>query len=375
MADIVLVAKFVLSTDKSFQDFIDYIDREQAQKVKTDTEHKTAFSAFTDYMGNEEKTTGVFDNWNDKLSEWQVNKVKNSFEHAQENGGIMWQQVISFTPEFLKENKILHEGAIDEDRLRAAARKAVNVQLKKEQLISNCVWTGAIHYNTDNIHIHIAMVEKEPGRTRGKIKESTLNSAKAAVLNELSPRDKQKEIINEQRNKIIDIAKLNNNLLAISASIKNVQKILPENGRLQYNSANITPEAKKIIDTEIEFLLSTVLKTEYTDYMNSVEAEKAFYKKSYGAGERHLYENYTKTKKDELYSRIGNVLLKTASEISFLEKNSNFSNVRVELKKYEAEIQQFRKRQEIKRELARTIRNIKSELEKQIAETDYALTH
>ena len=37
--------------------------------------------------------------------------------------------------------------------------------LEKENL-QNSVWSGAIHYNTDNIHIHVATVEPSPLRKK-----------------------------------------------------------------------------------------------------------------------------------------------------------------------------------------------------------------
>ena len=43
--------------------------------------------------------------------------------------------------------------------------KAVSKMLKSEGL-ENAVWSAAIHFNTDNIHVHIAAVEPEPMRKK-----------------------------------------------------------------------------------------------------------------------------------------------------------------------------------------------------------------
>lgn len=32
--------------------------------------------------------------------------------------------------------------------------------------LEHAIWSGAIHYNTDNIHIHIAIVEEYPKREK-----------------------------------------------------------------------------------------------------------------------------------------------------------------------------------------------------------------
>ncbi|GAB5871555.1 hypothetical protein JMUB7549_27660 [Staphylococcus aureus] len=53
---------------------------------------------------------------------------------------------------------------------------------KKEGLEDNLVWSGAIHYNTDNIHVHVAAVEKVIKRTRGKRKPATLKHMKSTCL-------------------------------------------------------------------------------------------------------------------------------------------------------------------------------------------------
>lgn len=87
----------------------------------------------------------------------------------------MWQHVISFDNEWLKECGIINNETdqINEIRLREATRAAM-LQLQKDEGLENAIWSAAIHFNTDNIHIHIAMVEPVPmremknGQRRGK---------------------------------------------------------------------------------------------------------------------------------------------------------------------------------------------------------------
>ena len=118
-------------------------------------------------MGNPNKTSGLFTSEKDNLSEDEKMQLKEIFEQAQSNESVMWQTVISFDNRWLKQNGIISENddAIDEAKLKEVARGGVNRMLEAEKL-DNAVWSGAIHFNTDNIHIHIATVEPVPMREK-----------------------------------------------------------------------------------------------------------------------------------------------------------------------------------------------------------------
>lgn len=63
--------------------------------------------------------------------------------------------------------------------------------VKREKIEHTAVWSGAIHYNTDNIHIHIATVEPYPTRERGKRKQTTLDAMKAKVAQNIMDRGQE----------------------------------------------------------------------------------------------------------------------------------------------------------------------------------------
>lgn len=118
-------------------------------------------------MGNPEKTTGLFSQVTNDLSETDKENLKNIFEKAQENDSLMWQTVISFDNRWLEKNGLYNSETqiLDEKSIKSIARNAVNKMLESEGL-EHAVWSGAIHYNTDNIHVHIAAVEPEPMREK-----------------------------------------------------------------------------------------------------------------------------------------------------------------------------------------------------------------
>ena len=89
------------------------------------------------------------------------------FKTAHENGSIMWQDVISF------HNPWLEKQGIYDEITKRWMKKLMDVTrfaMQKERVRKSSIWSAAIHFNTDNIHIHVATVEPYPTRERGKRK-------------------------------------------------------------------------------------------------------------------------------------------------------------------------------------------------------------
>ena len=55
--------------------------------------------------------------------------------------------------------------SLNEKKLKELSTNGINKMLCNEHL-EHAIWSGAIHYNTDNIHIHIAIVEEYPKREK-----------------------------------------------------------------------------------------------------------------------------------------------------------------------------------------------------------------
>ncbi len=160
-AGCIVKTDFVTAGSKLFAGYIDYIDRETAVR----NENISQYSLYTNYMDNPEKTTELFTNDSNRLSNTEKQQLKALYEKAQWNGSPMWQTVISFDNLWLEKNRMYNseEGFLDVRSLHEYTRKAVNAMLKKEGL-DTAVWSAAIHYNTDNLHVHIATVEPTPTR-------------------------------------------------------------------------------------------------------------------------------------------------------------------------------------------------------------------
>ena len=167
VAGCVVSTKFVTSGSDIFSGYIDYIDRENA--VRND--HIYSYSLYANYMDNPEKTTDLFTASSNHLTDQEKQDYKAIYEKAQKNGSPMWQTVISFDNRWLEENGLYNssDGFLDVKKLMTYTRFAVNDMLKAENL-DNAVWTAAVHYNTDNLHIHIATVEPVPTREMVNVK-------------------------------------------------------------------------------------------------------------------------------------------------------------------------------------------------------------
>lgn len=149
------------------------------------------------------------------MNEEQKAKLKRTFSIAQKNESILWQDVISFDNKWLEEHGVYHSKShsIDEMKLKEVARLSLNEMLKREGLDKSSVWSGAIHYNTDNIHIHIATVEPSPTRERGKRKLKSIESMKSKVINNIMDRSADLKVINDLiRNQMVHSKKNDNTL-------------------------------------------------------------------------------------------------------------------------------------------------------------------
>ena len=208
-AGVICVTKFCRSNSEKFQKYIDYINREQAIR----TEHSNEYNLYADYMGNPEKTTGLFTSEKNNLNPEEKKLLKEQYSKAQENGSLMWQTVLSFDNRWLAKQGIydLTTHILDEKKIYEATRKSVSKMLKSEGL-ENAVWSAAIHFNTDNIHVHIATVEPEPMRKKKEyIQYRTVEKdgkrTREPVLDRKGQPIKKEEYVGRFKQKSIEVCK------------------------------------------------------------------------------------------------------------------------------------------------------------------------
>jgi hypothetical protein len=353
---VVLKVKYNLPGSKKtgHSGLVDYIDRDEAVENK---EEQRRFDKFTDYMNNEFKSSGLFNEFSDSMSKSDVAFHKKKFREAEANDGIMWDSVISFTDEWLIENKILVDGVVNDDKIREATKNSMAELIDREKMIGNVYWMGAIHYNTGNLHVHMAMVEKNVHRTRGKFKPKSLESAKAKVVSTLMDRSNQQMEFSQMRDGIIKQSKEKNFSKMYSWEFKKLAKSV--NG-LQYG--RLSKEEKAAVDK----LTSTILKKNFPainkKLMKKLDAEEERYRQAYGDGKENIPKRYKANREAELQSRLGNVVLRQLQDYKFHQSR----NVA-----YTKKVKQFKWERDCRKAdvlLKKLIKEMDYESEKAIAE-------
>ncbi|PFG14448.1 MobP2 family relaxase [Bacillus sp. es.036] len=313
---VVLKTKFVTANQKGFQDYIQYVDREEA-KGKGEVHH-SVFNLYNDYMDDPAKTSSLFTQQTNHLSMDGKSGIKSLFKLAQENNSIMWQDVITFDNDWLQQQGVYDDRShtLDENRLKEVTRRSMQTMLKKEGLQESAIWSAAIHYNTDNIHIHVATVEPNPTRERGKRKPKTLDAMKSEVVNGLLDRDQERNKINFLiRDHMVHSKKEMSSLEWQNREFKplfiEVYHQLPNNKtQWQYGYQKLNPIRGKIDDLTTSYL-NKFHKEDMNQLHQKLDQEVEVLKRAYGDGEKDKkrYQHYKQNKLDELYKRMGNAFL------------------------------------------------------------------
>ncbi|QDZ88319.1 MobP2 family relaxase [Priestia megaterium] len=318
---VVLKTKFVTSDKKAFQEYVEYVDRDDAKKDQE--AHEKLFSLYQDYMNNPNKTSSLFTERSDQLNEDEKKELKDLFGTAQKNNSIMWQDVITFHNPWLQENGLYdaHTHTVDEKKLMEITRQSMKEMLKRERLDQSAIWSAAIHYNTDNIHIHVATVEPHPTRNRGKRKPKTLDAMKSKVVSQILERgQEQKEINDLIRKNMVGSKKQDSSFKWRNRELKplflHIYNHLPEDKRQWQYSYNTLKPLRSSIDTLSEKYIQKYHAKEFEQFNKKLDQEVEVLRKAYGEGtfDKKRYEHYKQNKTDELYKRMGNAFLSEMRE-------------------------------------------------------------
>ncbi|WNS78825.1 MobP2 family relaxase [Domibacillus sp. DTU_2020_1001157_1_SI_ALB_TIR_016] len=337
---VVIKSKFILASGSknNFNNYLNYMDRKNTHSNEND------FQNYQDYMSNEEKSTGLFTSSNDKLSEKEKEDLKSLFEQSQQKGSILWQDVISFDNEWLQENGVLKNGFMDEQKMKQATRNAVNEMIKKEGLSDSAIWSAAIHYNTDNIHVHVATVQTKNFRDRGKRKQKSIDSMKSKVASTILDRSKENEKLNEFIREKVVKTKRDDDLLSLKNRVvnrdmvkqfKKIHSMLPEDKRLWAYSMNGIKNVRPEIDKLTDMYIQRHFKNEFKEFEKQLGKKVQLYKRIYGDTKKA--EQYKETKMDDLYKRMGNTILKEVKKYDYELKSAARSEPKNKFEKIKRE--------------------------------------
>jgi len=351
---VVLRSKFVTPQSNTFSNFINYIDREDAKthvnvhaSSKEDDFH--VFYHFMDYMDDSAKQGALFTKSQDNLNDDNKKLIKQQFQLAQQNESPMWQDVISFDNEWLAKQGLYHPTThtVDETNMRKVVRETMATVLKSEGMKNSAVWTASLHYNTDNIHVHIASTEPYPTRDkmdvfdketqtwkeeyRAKRKPKTLDKMKSKVANMILDRE-------HERNKIDDLVRgtvhhKKENGVSLSTYRKTnelfqeAMKHLPSDKKQwQYGYHSIN-DARPYIDEITNVYLQQFHGDDMEQLHQQLDDEVNVMKEMYGEGSD--YETYKQTKLDDLKKRMGNAVLSEMRDYAKAQNNLSFQPKRI----------------------------------------------
>ena len=351
----VLKSEFELpgTNAKGYAGIVDYMtDKEKVKKGEAYNTPDYFPEGILSYMADEKKASGLFTKDKDFVDKNSIRELKESYQQAEQNGSLQWKFVGSFDNEWLKENQILDsDGAVREQTLKKAVRVMMDRLIKEEKFIpSQTIWAASFHHNTDNLHFHISLVEKENSRElvkrrqkkiektlsptgmqtrfyrdqgaeslqpKGKLKQTTLEKMKSAFLNELT-RASRKQILEKQtalRDTLVQELQLPQETFTKRKELLRILQVLPQDKKKwQYKTIRREyPLAKNRIDAYTKNYLKKFGKQE--EFQRVVKEEADFRSRLYGGS-----HDYQKNQMADLEYRLGNRLLKEL-QLQLQEKN------------------------------------------------------
>ncbi len=351
----VLKSEFELpgTNAKGYAGIVDYMtDKEKVKKGEAYNTPDYFPEGILSYMADEKKASGLFTKDKDFVDKNSIRELKESYQQAEKNGSLQWKFVGSFDNEWLKENQILDsDGAVQEQTLKKAVRVMMERLIKEEKFIPNqTIWAASFHHNTDNLHFHISLVEKENSRElvkrrkkkiekslsptgmqlrfyrdqgaeflqpKGKLKQTTLEKMKSAFLNELT-RPSRKQILEKQtalRDTLVQELQLPQETFTERKELLRILQVLPQDKKKwQYKTISREhPIAKERIDSYTQRYLHN--SGNKVAFQQVLKEEARFRERLYGGN-----HNYKENQMADLEYRLGNRLLKEL-KVQLEEKN------------------------------------------------------
>lgn len=336
--------------NSQFKSYLDYIDRDEAKEKSVEIKNEdpidfknneinlgneNLYRYYMDYMGDEKKNGQLFDEYTDSLKGNALEIKRDLFTEAEQKGSPLWESVFSFDNEWLEEQNLYDPKThwVNENVMKDYIRNSVEKIINNEKLVSP-VWTASFHYNTDNIHVHIATVELEPDHLplvhgqnkktkkllydedgkpiyhrKGSWKESTFEKAKSTMINQIVDRTKEYKRIDElirhsnHSAKTIDLRHIQD----IKELFVEAMDRLPDDLSQWQYGYNSVDEARPYIDEITEIYLETYHKDEMEELRGLLDEQVEINEKLYGSESN--YKQYKVNKLNDLKSKMGNAVL------------------------------------------------------------------
>ncbi len=281
---------------------IGYLNRSKATNVPT------AILGLQD--ADDEMSAGVFTAQKDELSLDEKNDIRAVFNESQKRDCPLYTTVISFDNDFLQRNGIDYTSADGQQKLRDYTRLGVAKLIENSQFDPfNVTYTAAIHYNTDNIHVHVDLVElQKVERAKDMLPVQAFDALKSAVANKIVDNQYTVALSQSLRKDLISEIRI-----AAKEDIRHLEellRILPRDQKWQYNRPGMQPyhaQIKAAVDNIIHS--SPTLLKSWEDAIEQLDRYQGFLTDLYGEGKRNRAQEAVKNKLEDFYSRAGNALL------------------------------------------------------------------
>lgn len=252
----------------------------------------------------------------------EAEHARQMLQEGKNNGSVLWEPVVSFDNDFLVRQGILNRDTdeLHDEIIKDASYNMMEVAIKDEKL-NQPFWTAAIHRNTDNIHIHFALVEKKNSREiieykgeqqpKAKFKLKTIYNMKSAFSNTIIDVSKTQDRITKDRNlirqKVVDNVKESMRKDdELQKDLNELVKSLPKDrsqwqyGKLEKSNPKLTEKLDKITDKLLQD------DPNYKEWSKRVLDLDELYKEQYGKSKK---KNYAISQFADIKKRSGNRLL------------------------------------------------------------------
>ena len=297
-------------------DFLEYMDRPEAFDK---TNHlNDEYKDFIDYMSNSEKSDGLFNAQSDLLTANDKEKYR-QLETVSRNAGCpKYYGVVSFDNNFLIENGLMtSDGKLDVHGIKELGREGINAMISTSNKLDNdnVYWTGAIHTNTDNIHIHFSICEYERREDRCKvyrdkdcIEVKAFDKLKSKIVNRVLGSEYSRQLTELERKSIKPA--LSSGYSGCAEQLIKLADKLPSEGGWQYGRPKMRAY-RDDIDHTVDAVIAADPKLNdlWKQYNDMLDSRTDYLRKIYGEGERHLYTTFKPNRLADFHRELGNQLL------------------------------------------------------------------
>ena len=305
------------------------------------------------YISNRPRSHGLFTK---SGAECDLGKL---VDEMKDYKGYVYRGIVS-----LREQDAIEKGYDSKEKWELLIREQMlNISKQMEIPYTQLKWVGAFHRESGHPHVHLMIWDSKPDHhqvninRQGVIPKKNLENIRKQLTNEIFKEEREniltrKDMLREfliegaKGSQSGDFSKLEEkfaeidsellsefeeiNLYDIGAKIRNHQikdmkKLIkdlevPEKGRLQYKL--MPPEIKKQIDSITDKILDNRSYGKYFDkYIGTVEELTRFY-----TDNGQEIEKAKDNARADIYSRIGNTILKTKKDMMFSEKNEAYTH-------------------------------------------------